>query len=353
MRFSMATILSALVLSVCPTAVAAQAPARIAGRVLDQTGGALPGVSVELVANAAELTTTTDGEGRYQFDAVPAGRAELTYRLLNFSVVRRTVDVAAGGAIDQDLVMTLSLNADVVVTGVRTFRNIADIENPAESLVGIAAAASQGAITAAQLEVRPVMRAGEVLETVPGMITSQHSGEGKANQCYLRRFNLDHGTDCSPTVAAVPVNTPTGAHAHGYSDVSFLIPELVSGVQFKKGPYFADEGDFSAAGAANISYVNQLDGAIVRASAGSDGWGRVLGAASPRVGPGVLLGAREVNHNDGPRVRPDDYQKINSSRPNGVRRWVDDRPIAAWVIWASGTPKAPSACRSGVTGSIL
>ena len=57
----------------------------------------------------------------------------------------------------------------------------------------------------------------------------------------------------------MPVNTPTGAHAHGYSDVSFLIPELVSGVQFKKGPYFADEGDFSAAGAANINYVNQLE----------------------------------------------------------------------------------------------
>ena len=101
------------------------------------------------------------------------------------------------------------------------------------------------------------MRAGEVLETVPGMIVSQHSGEGKANQYYLRGFNLDHGTDFSMTVAGVPVNTPTGAHAHGYADVSFLIPELVSGVQFKKGPYFADEGDFSAAGAANINYVNR------------------------------------------------------------------------------------------------
>ena len=97
---------------------------------------------------------------------------------------------------------------------------------------------------------------------------SQHSGEGKANQYYLRGFNLDHGTDFSTTVAGVPVNTPTGAHAHGYSDVSFLIPELVSGVQFKKGPYFADEGDFSAAGAANINYVNHLERPIVRVSAG-------------------------------------------------------------------------------------
>ncbi len=101
-----------------------------------------------------------------------------------------------------------------------------------------------------------MMRAGEVLETVPGLIISQHSGEGKANRYYLRGFNLDHGTDFSTSVAGIPVNTPTGAHAHGYADIGFLIPELVSGVQFKKGPYFADEGDFSAAGAASISYVN-------------------------------------------------------------------------------------------------
>jgi hypothetical protein len=87
------------------------------------------------------------------------------------------------------------------------------------------------------------------------MIVSQHSGEGKANQYYLRGFNLDHGTDFATTVAGVPVNTPTGAHSHGYADANFLIPELVSGVQFKKGPYFADEGDFSAAGAVNVNYV--------------------------------------------------------------------------------------------------
>jgi len=293
------------------SAASAQVPGRLAGRVLDQTGGVLPGVTIDLVVDTTELTTTTDHEGEYRFDGVPPGKAELTCRLLNFSVVRRTVDVAAGESIAADIVMTLALNADVVVTGVRTFRNIADVENPAENLVGIAAAASQGAITAAQLEARPVMRAGEVLETVPGMIISQHSGEGKANQYYLRGFNLDHGTDFSTTVAGVPVNTPTGAHSHGYADISFLIPELVSGVQFKKGPYFADEGDFSAAGAANINYVNQLEHPLVRLSGGSDGWVRVFGAASPRVGTGHLLGALELNHNDGPWARPDDYRKVN------------------------------------------
>ena len=92
--------------------------------------------------------------------------------------------------------------------------------------------------------------------------------KARPTSTYVRGFNLDHGTDFSTTVAGVPVNTPTGAHAHGYADVSFLIPELVSGVQFKKGPYFADEGDFSAAGAANINYVNRLDRPLVQLGGG-------------------------------------------------------------------------------------
>ena len=92
-----------------------------------------------------------------------------------------------------------------------------------------------------------------------------------------------------------------GAHGHGYSDLNFLIPELVSGVQFKKGPYFADQGDFSTAGAANINYVNQLERPIVRVERRrTTGWGRLLGAASPRVGGGHLLGALEVQ----PQRRP-------------------------------------------------
>ena len=103
--------------------------------------------------------------------------------------------VSAGQAVTDDEVMHLSLNADVVVVGKRTFANLADVENPAENLVGIAQSASQGAITARQLDVRPFMRQGEVLETVPGVIITQHSGEGKANQYFLRGFNLDHGSD--------------------------------------------------------------------------------------------------------------------------------------------------------------
>jgi hypothetical protein len=304
---------AALILG-CLTALAsAQETGIITGRVVDQTGGVLPGVTIELASNdAVPVALLSDAMGRYRFDGVMTRSAALTFRLINFAVLRRTVTVTPGTTMTVDAVLTLSLDADVVVTAAATFRNIADVEDPAENLVGIASAASQGAITAAQLEMRPIMRSGEVLETVPGLIVSQHSGEGKANQYYLRGFNLDHGTDFSMTVAGVPVNTPTGAHAHGYADVGFLVPELVSGVQYKKGPYFADEGDFSAAGAANVNYVNRLEGPLVRVSGGHDNWGRVLTATSPSVAGGFLLAALELNHSDGPWERPDDYQKTNT-----------------------------------------
>jgi hypothetical protein len=197
----------------------AQTGGTIAGQVADETGGVLPGASVELrpAGIATPLETVTDGVGAYRFDNVPAGQAELTFRLINFSTIRRAVTVTPGGTVTANALMLVAASADIVITAPRTFRNLAEIENPAENLVGVASAGSEGAITAAQLAVRPVNRATEVLETVPGMIISQHSGEGKANQYYLRGFNLDHGFDFAQTVAGIPVNMPTHAHAQGYA----------------------------------------------------------------------------------------------------------------------------------------
>jgi len=342
---SFASIIAALV-SVLALAlpVRAQEVVRVTGRVVDQTGGVLPGVTIDLLAPSGEQTTTTNAVGEYRFDRVPVGRVALTYRLINFTVARRTIDVTSDPPAPLDVVLALAVNADVVVTGQRTFRNIADIDDPTANLVGIAGSASQGAITAAQLDQRPLMRPGEVLETVPGLIVSQHSGEGKANQYYVRGFNLDHGTDFSTTVAGVPVNTPTGAHAHGYTDTSFLIPELVSGVQFKKGPYFADEGDFSAAGAANINYVNLLDRPVVSLGGGQDGWRRLFAAASPRLGGGYLLGAVEANGFDGPWVRPDNYRKLNTVlrfSQGDTRNGLSVTGMGYWADW-NATDQVPA-----------
>ena len=284
----------------------------ITGTVRDDTSAPLPGVVVELlIAGTGAQRTATDDQGRYTFDGLVPGRAHLIFSLVNFASARRDVVVPVAGTTRCDVVLYLALSAEVTVTGKSTFTNLADAPDPTRSLVGIAQSASQGAITARQLDARPIMRTGEVLETVPGVVISQHSGEGKANQYYLRGFNLDHGTDFATTVAGIPVNMPSHGHGHGYSDLNFLIPELVSGVQFSKGPYFADQGDFATAGAANINYTNSLARPIARVTGGGQGFARAFAAASPAVGQGRLLAALDVQHNDGPWQREDDFRKVN------------------------------------------
>jgi outer membrane receptor protein involved in Fe transport len=305
----------------------------LVGTVTDETGGVLPGVNVELRSGAGVTIAeaVTDESGQYTLERVAPGSYQMRFTLMNFaSITHADVTVAAGVTRD-DARLQLSLNAEVVVVGRRTFANLADVDNPAENLVGIAQSASQGAITGKQLEVRPFMRQGEVLETVPGVIITQHSGEGKANQYYLRGFNLDHGSDFATTVAGTPVNMPTHAHSQGYSDINFLIPELVAGVQFSKGPYYADLGDFATAGAANINYATMLDQPIVHVEKGTYGYARGLFAASPKVGDGYLLGAIETSTNAGPWAVPDSYRKFN-----GVLRYTRGNNVNGFSLTAMG-----------------
>ncbi|MBV8034649.1 TonB-dependent receptor [Roseateles sp.] len=181
-----------------------------------------------------------------------------------------------------------------------------------DNAVGSSDAASQGSIRAELLKSRPALRPGEVLEFVPGVIVTQHSGDGKANQYFLRGFNLDHGTDFATTVNGLPVNMPTHGHGQGYSDLNFLIPELVDRIDYRKGPYFARNGDFSAAGSADIAYRNTLDQGFAALTLGQRQFQRFVGAASTRLDQGLnLLGAVEVQHNDGPWTLPEQLRKHN------------------------------------------
>jgi hypothetical protein len=316
-------------------AIAANAFAQtsnVTGVVRDETGGTLPGVSVELKSGGRPAgSVVTDAHGTYRFDRVTAGHYQIGFALINFAATRHDIDVVAAGTVRVDAVLHLALNADVTVTGKRTFANLAEVENPAENLVGIAQAASQGAITARQLDQRPLMRQGEVLEAVPGVIVTQHSGEGKANQYFLRGFNLDHGTDFASFVAGMPVNMPTHAHGQGYSDLNFLIPELVTGVQFSKGPYYADQGDFATAGSSNINYANALEKSIAHVEAGGEGYARAIFAGSPQLGPGHLVAAFELAHNDGPWAHPDDFRKIN-----GLLRYSQGNAVSGFSLTAMG-----------------
>src|SRR5215469_5105062 len=208
------------------------------------------------------------------------------------AMLRSTAAGAAAGAVTLD---------EVVVTATRE-----------TAAADRAEAASSGVVTSEQLDNRPLLRPGGVLEAVPGLVVTQHSGDGKANQYFLRGFNLDHGTDFATTVDGVPVNMPTHAHGQGYSDLNYLIPELIERIDYRKGVYYAEEGDFSAAGAADIHYRARLDAPFVTLSAGTNGYRRILAATSTAFGEGELLLGGEASLADGPWVLPEGYQRLSS-----------------------------------------
>lgn len=186
------------------------------------------------------------------------------------------------------LTITSGIAPPVFSGGVQTLKTV-EVTGTSDDLVGMADSSTEGTVTPEQLENRPFLRTGELLETVPGVVVTQHSGEGKANQYYLRGFNLDHGTDLAMTVAGMPVNMPTHAHGHGWSDLNFMIPDMVSGIEYRKGPYYADTGEFSAAGAVNMDYNFVLKHGIAELTLGNFGYRRALLAASPPLAGGHLL----------------------------------------------------------------
>lgn len=171
--------------------------------------------------------------------------------------------------------------------------------------------ASEISFSGEAVNARPVSRPGEVLEATPGLIVTQHSGEGKANQYFLRGYNLDHGTDLSIYVDDVPVNMRTHGHGQGYADLNWLIPETVNSLDVRKGPYFADEGDFSSVGNLRIGLIDSIARNTASVTVGSFGYRRLLGMGASKVGDGTLFVAGEGGLYNGPWDNPDDVRKLN------------------------------------------
>ena len=176
-----------------------------------------------------------------------------------------------------------------------------------EALIGRAGAASEGAVGGADLSVRPLLRVAELLEAVPGLIAVQHSGSGKANQYFLRGFNLDHGTDFTTLVDDVPMNMRTHGHGQGYLDVNGLIPEVIDRIDYRKGTYRADIGDFSMAGSSFMTTIRDVT-PFLALETGDYGWQRVAGGTSVDVGEGKLMGVAQWKGYDGPWELPEDLQ---------------------------------------------
>lgn len=167
-------------------------------------------------------------------------------------------------------------------------------------LLGSAESASQGSVGGADLLVRPMVKVADVLESIPGMVAVQHSGSGKANQYFLRGFNLDHGTDFTVNVDGMPWNLRSHGHGQGYLDVNGLIPELIDRIDYRKGPYYADVGDFSLAGASYIKTIDRLEKSFVSVEAGEYDWQRFAIGVSQDIGTGTLTLVGETKGYDGP-----------------------------------------------------
>ncbi len=186
------------------------------------------------------------------------------------------------------------------------------VEGRVDDLTGQASSASVGYVGYEDFRLRPLVREGELLETVPGMILTQHSGSGKSNQMFVRGFNLDHGTDFSTRVEGMPLNFVTHAHGQGYTDLNFLVPELVDHIGYALGTHYAEIGDFGSAGGADIRLRQELDRPFVSVGFGENAHRRVVGGGSVAVGRnGSLLAGGEVRRYDGPWVVEEDVRKLS------------------------------------------
>ena len=174
-----------------------------------------------------------------------------------------------------------------------------------EDKIGTAHAASEGSVGGADLLVRPLLRVAELLEAIPGMVAAQHSGSGKANQYFLRGFNLDHGSDFTTYIDGVQMNFRTHGHGHGYLDLNGLIPEIVAREDFRKGPYRADGGDFALAGAAYMTTIDGYDRPWISAEGGSYGWRRLAAGGTLKAGEGKLTLVAQAKAYDGPWQEPE------------------------------------------------
>ena len=194
--------------------------------------------------------------------------------------------------------------------GVPTLQEVT-VSSGAHELTGVADSATEGTVSARQLANRPLLRPAEVLEAVPGMVVTQHSGDGKANQYFLRGFNLDHGSDFATHLMGMPVNMVSHGHGQGYMDLNFLMPELVGNLKYRKGVYATEDGDFSTTGSSRIEYRRQLDQRFVDLSIGQNNYRRLLAVGGESYGEINVRGAIEVLGNDGPWNQPENLKKYN------------------------------------------
>jgi hypothetical protein len=276
----------------------------LTGTVVDASGAVIAKATVQVrTANGTVQTTTlSDANGSFIISGLPAGNYQLAVSGPGFETKQITVTM---GATTGPAPLRISLAVSSVSATI-------DVQSRADDLVGVAYSATQGTIGQSELQDRPFLRSGEVMEAIPGVIITQHAGGGKANQYFLRGFNLDHGTDIAISIDDMPLNLPSHAHGEGYSDMNTVIPEFVKRVNFQKGPYYANVGNFGSAASANVEYFKTLPQNFVQVEGGKFGYGRAVFGVSQKLGKGNWLYGGEAYHDNGPwTTHEDNFYKYN------------------------------------------
>jgi hypothetical protein len=276
---------------------------QLSGTVVDTSGAVIAGATVQVrrANDALQRTTLSDRNGFFSISGLSAGSYQLVISSPGFGTKEISTTIGTTEAIAP---LRISLTVGSVSTDI-------NVQGREDDLIGIANSASQGTVGAKEIQDRPILRSGEILETIPGVMITQHAGGGKANQYFLRGFNLDHGTDFAIFIDGMPLNLPSHAHGEGYSDMNTVIPEFVRRVNYEKGPYYADVGNYGSAGNAHLEFFKTLPQNFFRVEGGMYGYGRAVFGVSQKLGAGNLLVGGEAYHDDGPWTHPDNYYKFN------------------------------------------
>ena len=284
-----------------PAAAAAGVP--LSGTVVDTSGAVIAGATLKVQAmnGGLQATSRSAANGSFEIPDLAPGQYRLVVSNPGFETREILVNLGIAGT-------STPLRISLVVGAVSTTVHVQGRE---DDLIGVAESGSQGTVGAKEIQDRPILRSGEVLETVPGLIITQHAGGGKANQYFLRGFNLDHGTDIAIFLDDMPLNLPSHAHGEGYSDMNTVIPEFVQRVNFEKGPYYANVGNFSSAANAHIESFKTLPGNFFKVEGGTHTYGRAVFGASQKLRSGNLLYGAEEYYYNGPWLHPDAFNKIN------------------------------------------
>ncbi|MEM1094503.1 MAG: TonB-dependent receptor [Bacteroidota bacterium] len=296
MRVICVLVLFILVLG-SPLRVAAQDRYHVKGQVVDaQSNNPLPGVQV--IMESTGYGEVTGADGRFQIEAVRRGAYTLVARLIGFGTHEQTIIVS---------------EASLDLGEIRLTEQPIDLGEVVAQADYAFSTASSSALRAFDLLTRPTDSAQDLLRLVPGLITAQHAGGGKAEQIFMRGFDADHGTDVALTIDGMPINMVSHGHGQGYADLHFIIPEVVQRVDVHKGPYRADQGNLATAGSVHYTTRDHLEHSLVRVEGGNFGTSEVtalLQLPSPTAHQGAYL-AGQFYRTDGPVDVPQGLNRFN------------------------------------------